>query len=104
MINVRPRGRSTNEFGEACMSGASDSEANRLTPGESRQGQNGSYRFLGKTGIAVSPLCLGAMMFGPYGNPDVAECMRIVHRAFDSGINFIDTADAYSSGESEKIV
>ncbi|QKD01567.1 aldo/keto reductase [Mesorhizobium loti] len=62
------------------------------------------YRTLGKTGIKVSPYCLGAMMFGAAGNPDHDESIRIIHRALDAGINFIDTADAYSRGESEEIV
>ena len=61
-------------------------------------------RTLGKTGIKVSPLCLGAMMFGEWGNPDHADSARIIHRALDAGINFIDTADVYSAGESEVIV
>jgi aryl-alcohol dehydrogenase-like predicted oxidoreductase len=61
-------------------------------------------RVLGSTGVKVSPLCLGAMMFGSWGNPDHEESVRIIHRALDSGINFIDTADVYSSGESEQIV
>jgi aryl-alcohol dehydrogenase-like predicted oxidoreductase len=59
---------------------------------------------LGRTGINVSPLCLGAMMFGAWGNPDHDESIRIIHRALDAGINFIDTADVYSQGESELIV
>jgi len=62
------------------------------------------FRTLGATGIRVTPLCLGAMMFGAVGNPDHGECVRIIHRALDAGINFIDTADAYSRGESEEIV
>jgi aryl-alcohol dehydrogenase (NADP+) len=62
------------------------------------------YRPLGKTGIKVSPYCLGAMMFGKMANPDHEDCVRIVHRALDAGINFIDTADRYSAGESEEIV
>lgn len=62
------------------------------------------YRPLGRTGIQVSPHCLGTMMFGKLANPDHDECIRIVHKALDSGINFIDTADAYSNGESEIIV
>ncbi|MEW6440357.1 MAG: aldo/keto reductase [bacterium] len=62
------------------------------------------YRTLGRTGVRVSPLCLGAMMFGKWGNPDHDDCVRIVHRALDAGINFIDTADVYSRGESEEIV
>jgi aryl-alcohol dehydrogenase (NADP+) len=61
-------------------------------------------RTLGATGMKVSPLCLGAMMFGKIGNPDHRDCARIIHRAIDAGINFIDTADAYSRGESEEIV
>jgi aryl-alcohol dehydrogenase-like predicted oxidoreductase len=61
-------------------------------------------RTLGATGIKVSPLCLGAMMFGGTGNPDHDDCVRIIHKALDSGINFIDTADVYSGGESETIV
>jgi aryl-alcohol dehydrogenase-like predicted oxidoreductase len=61
-------------------------------------------RTLGSTGVQVSPLCLGAMMFGAWGNPDHDESTRIIHRALDAGINFIDTADVYSGGESEEIV
>ncbi|HUD80522.1 MAG TPA: aldo/keto reductase [Streptosporangiaceae bacterium] len=61
-------------------------------------------RALGSTGVQVSPLCLGAMMFGAWGNPDHDESVTIIHRALDSGINFIDTADVYSAGESELIV
>ncbi len=61
-------------------------------------------RTLGSTGVQVSSLCLGAMMFGSWGNPDHEESIRMIHRALDSGINFIDTADAYSAGESELIV
>jgi len=59
---------------------------------------------LGRTGIKVSPLCLGAMMFGAWGNPNHDDSIRIIHRALDAGINFIDTADVYSQGESEVIV
>ena len=63
------------------------------------------YRTLGKTGIKVSTYCLGAMMFGAVGgNPDHDDSIRIIHKAFDAGINFIDTADRYSQGESEEIV
>jgi aryl-alcohol dehydrogenase-like predicted oxidoreductase len=61
-------------------------------------------RTLGRTGIKVSPLCLGAMMFGPWGNPDRDECIRMIHAALDGGVNFIDTADIYGGGESERIV
>jgi aryl-alcohol dehydrogenase-like predicted oxidoreductase len=62
------------------------------------------YRPLGHTGVKVSPLCLGAMMFGGWGNPDHDDSIRIIHRALDAGINFVDTADVYSAGESEEIV
>jgi len=62
------------------------------------------YRSLGTTGVKVSPLCLGAMMFGAIGNRDHDDSVRIIHAALDAGINFIDTADVYSAGESEEIV
>lgn len=62
------------------------------------------YRTLGRSGLRVSPLCLGAMMFGAVGNRDEQDCVRIIHRALDAGINFIDTADVYSNGQSEEIV
>src|SRR5579871_6329493 len=62
------------------------------------------YHPLGRTGIKVSPLCLGAMMFGAWGNTDHDDSIRIIHRALDAGVNFIDTADVYSEGESEVIV
>ncbi|MCW3002784.1 MAG: aldo/keto reductase [Conexibacter sp.] len=62
------------------------------------------YRPLGRSGVSVSQLCLGAMMFGAFGNPDHDDSVRIIHRALDAGINFIDTADVYSGGESEEIV
>jgi len=62
------------------------------------------YRPLGRTGTKVSPLCLGAMMFGAWGETDHDACVRIIHRALDAGINFIDTADVYARGESEEIV
>ncbi|MBV8955785.1 MAG: aldo/keto reductase [Solirubrobacterales bacterium] len=61
-------------------------------------------RRLGRTGVRVSPLCLGAMMFGSWGNTDHEESVGIIHRALDAGINFIDTADVYARGESEEIV
>ncbi len=62
------------------------------------------YRPLGRTGMHVSTMCLGAMMFGRFGNPDHDDCVRIVQRALEAGINFIDTADVYSAGESEEIL
>ena len=61
-------------------------------------------RTLGHTGVTVSPLCLGAMMFGRWGNPDHQDSIAIIHRALDAGINFIDTADVYSRGGSEEVV
>src|SRR3954451_25376034 len=62
------------------------------------------HRTLGRTGTKVSPLCLGAMMFGAWGETDHDASVRIIHSALDAGINFIDTADVYSRGESEEIV
>jgi aryl-alcohol dehydrogenase-like predicted oxidoreductase len=62
------------------------------------------YRALGGTGIEVSVHCLGTMMLGAVGNPDHDDCVRIIHAALDQGINFVDTADMYSAGESEEIV
>ncbi len=62
------------------------------------------YRTLGRTGIDVSTHCLGTMMLGAVGNPDHDDCIRIIHAALDQGINFVDTADMYSAGESEVIV
>src|ERR687888_2001107 len=62
------------------------------------------YRTLGRTGVEVSAFCLGAMMFGDWGNTDEEECIRMVDAAIDGGINFIDTADVYSRGRSEEVV
>ena len=62
------------------------------------------YRSLGPTGMQVSSLCLGTMMFGAWGEPDHDVSVKIIHRALDAGINFLDTADLYSRGESEEIV
>jgi aryl-alcohol dehydrogenase-like predicted oxidoreductase len=62
------------------------------------------HRQLGRTGVSVSKFCLGAMMFGAWGNPDHDESIQIIHTALDAGINFIDTADVYGAGESEEIV
>jgi aryl-alcohol dehydrogenase-like predicted oxidoreductase len=62
------------------------------------------YRVLGSTGVKVSALCLGTMMFGPWGNGDEAECVRMIHAAIESGVNFVDTADVYGEGASEEIV
>jgi aryl-alcohol dehydrogenase-like predicted oxidoreductase len=62
------------------------------------------YRMLGDTGVQVSNLCLGTMMFGGLNNADHDDCVDIIHTALDAGINFVDTADVYSQGESEEIV
>ena len=62
------------------------------------------YRVLGTTGVHVSTMCLGAGMFGRFGNTDRSQCERMVHRSIDAGINFIDTSDVYSFGESEEIL
>src|SRR6187431_1909764 len=61
-------------------------------------------RPLGRTGVQVSNLCLGTMMFGAWGNTDHDDSIRIIHRALDAGVNFVDSADVYSNGESEEIV
>src|SRR3954464_2115616 len=62
------------------------------------------YRPLGRTGVQVSKLCLGTMMFGAWGNEDHADSIRVIHAALDAGVNFVDTADVYSAGESEEVV
>jgi aryl-alcohol dehydrogenase-like predicted oxidoreductase len=62
------------------------------------------HRPLGRTGVSVSTLCLGTMMFGEWGTKDHDESIRIIHQALDAGVNFVDTADVYSQGESEEIV
>ncbi len=61
-------------------------------------------RFLGATGVSVSDTTLGTMMLGSSGNTDHDESVRMIHTALDAGVNFIDTADVYSKGESEEIV
>jgi aryl-alcohol dehydrogenase (NADP+) len=60
------------------------------------------YRQLGRSGLRISPLCLGTMMFG--GPTDEPSAARIIAKAREAGINFIDTADAYSGGNSEQVV
>lgn len=60
------------------------------------------YRQLGRSGLKISPICLGTMMFG--GPADEASSNRIVAKAREAGVNFIDTADAYSNGGSETVV
>ena len=62
------------------------------------------YRSLGDTGVQVSTICLGTMMFGGINNADHDNCVDIIHTGLDAGINFVDTADVYSQGESEEIV
>ena len=62
------------------------------------------YRQLGRSGMTVSRVALGAMMFGAIGNPDREDCVRIVHRALHAGITSINTADGYSAGQSEEIL
>src|SRR5689334_15054534 len=88
--------------------GSLKKRANRITcNSRHRQGKEARsmrMRTLGGTGIKVSPYCLGAMMFGAWGNPDHEDSIRIIHAALDGGINFVDTADVYSAGESEEIV
>jgi aryl-alcohol dehydrogenase-like predicted oxidoreductase len=69
-----------------------------------RKEQPMEHRPLGRTGVSVSKFCLGAMMFGSWGNNDHDQSIRIIHRALDAGINFIDTADVYAQGESEQIL
>src|SRR5436305_15310302 len=60
------------------------------------------YRHLGRSGLKISPICLGTMMFG--GATDEATSSRIVAKAREAGVNFIDTADAYNGGKSEQVV
>ncbi|HWD07661.1 MAG TPA: aldo/keto reductase [Actinomycetota bacterium] len=62
------------------------------------------YVPFGVTGVQVSPLCLGTMMFGSWGNTDRGECIATIQQALDAGINFVDTANVYSGGESEEIL
>ena len=84
--------------------GARGHHARGLRPRRSRRPDAMDYRPLGRTGVQVSKLCLGTMMFGAWGNTDHDDSIRIIHRALDAGINFVDTADVYSAGESEEIV
>ena len=60
------------------------------------------YKTLGRAGVKVSPLCLGTMMFG--GPTNEKDSIRIIHRALDAGINFMDTANVYNDGESERVI
>ncbi|MGH2721044.1 MAG: aldo/keto reductase [Actinomycetota bacterium] len=62
------------------------------------------YRVMGRTGVRLSVFGLGGMMLGPWGNPDIDECRRMIDMALDAGMNLIDTADVYSGGESEEII
>ena len=61
-------------------------------------------RQLGRSGVTVSKFCFGAGMFGFFGNDDAKECQRMVDRALDAGINYFDTSDVYSYGESEELL
>ena len=82
-------------------------QASRLSPLAANPPQEEptmEYRSLGRTGVQVSKLCLGTMMFGAWGNADHDDSIRIIHAALDAGINFVDTADVYSAGESEEIL
>ena len=62
------------------------------------------YRYVGGSGMAVSSMALGTMMFGAWGNTNHDECEAIIHQALDAGINLVDTADVYAAGETEEIV
>ena len=107
----RPGQRDANQEGDFCAAGTPmlHSRASVLRP-HARVHTAGArvrqvdQRTLARTGVHVSPLCLGAMMFGAWGETDHDESIRIIHRALDAGINFIDTADVYARGESEEIV
>ena len=108
VIDSQPRHWTTHQV--QLLSDLAASVVTRDRPGASGAGDAAAKvgrmnrRPLARTGVQVSPLCLGAMMFGGWGNPDHDDCIRIIHRALDAGINFIDTADVYSRGESEEIV
>jgi aryl-alcohol dehydrogenase-like predicted oxidoreductase len=60
------------------------------------------YRYLGRTGVTVSPLCLGCMMFGAPGKTELDESVAMVRKAVEAGINFLDTANVYTRGKSEE--
>jgi aryl-alcohol dehydrogenase-like predicted oxidoreductase len=62
------------------------------------------HRVLGRTGVGVSAFCLGGAQFGTVASPDESECIRMIHEALDSGVNFIDTADIYGGGRSEEAI
>src|SRR5580692_12748562 len=98
-FRIVPEGRSASIQNTVSKTGA------LVTPRPRRQERLMQYRTLGRTGIQVSPYALGAMMFGaPPGNSDHDDAIRIIHKALDAGIHFVDTADRYSDGESEEIV
>ena len=82
--------------------GAPPRLARRTPPAQQHEEPAVSYRTLGRTGVQVSPICLGAMNFG--GPTSEEDSIRIVEAALDGGINFIDTANVYNAGESERIV
>src|SRR5690348_2943373 len=106
---VGQQGPEAARIGWLALAGSGET-AEPATPAESavaatpREAHGMRMRTLGGTGIKVSPYCLGAMMFGAWGNTDHEDSIRIIHAALDGGINFVDTADVYSAGESEEIV
>ena len=99
----RGRGDRRARQGRARRPGPRDAQPGDVPEGR-RQLVAMEYRPLGRTGVQVSKLCLGTMMFGAWGNSDHDDSIRIIHAALDAGINFVDTADVYSAGESEEIV
>ena len=108
-LRLRARGRRAGRDRRAGhrpprRTGARRHHARSLRPRHPRGLTAMDYRPLGRTGVQVSQLCLGTMMFGAWGNTDHDDSIRIIHRALDAGINFVDSADVYSAGESEEIV
>src|SRR6185312_10539405 len=99
----RPQGPDAPYLGLRVAAGTGETAETSETS-DIREAHGMRMRTLGGTGIKVSPYCLGAMMFGAWGNRDHDDSIRIIHAALDAGINFIDTADVYSAGESEEIV
>ena len=99
----RPQGPGVPYLGLRVAAGTGETAETSETS-DIREAHGMRMRTLGGTGIKVSPYCLGAMMFGAWGNPDHEDSIRIIHAALDGGINFVDTADVYSAGESEEIV
>ena len=60
------------------------------------------YRYIGSSGLRVSPICMGTMSFGTWS--DKGESFRILDTAFDRGINFFDTSDNYNAGQTEALL